>query len=82
MTSYPRHHQHHFSLNPHTAISGGGSHSDRPPADSYSEAIVIFNSIKETYSKKIEELNELKRQVFLIGHHSTATPGEGYILDH
>ena len=30
-----------------------------------------------------EELNELKRQVFLIGHHSTATTaGEGYILDH
>lgn len=29
------------------------------------EAILVFNKVKETYAFKIEELNELKRQVFL-----------------
>ena len=40
------------------------------------EATSLFNAIKDTYAKKIDELNDLKRQVFLLGkdealdHHS------------
>jgi hypothetical protein len=42
----------------------------------------IFNSIKETYARKIEELNELKRQVFLITHHNVNNNDNSYLLDH
>ena len=28
----------------------------------------MFNAIKETYTRKIDELNELKRQVFLLSN--------------
>ena len=44
-------------------------HNNNANSDSDKEALQIFNGIKETYARKIEELNELKRQVFLITHH-------------
>ena len=59
-----------------------GSYSDRGGGrrnQDVNEAISIFRHIKELYAKKIDELNELKRQVFLI----QASDGAGqYILDH
>lgn len=74
-TQYKQQHNSQFSLNPNQNHYSARNNDD-------SEAIQIFNSIKETYSKKIEELNELKRQVFLIGHHASGQNGEGYLLDH
>ena len=42
----------------------------------------MFNRIKETYSSKIDELNELKRQVFLMTQSASTNEPGAYILDH
>jgi hypothetical protein len=53
---------------------------NRSSSDQDQDAVNLFNRIKETYGQKIEELNELKRQVFLINHSTTSD--QSYILDH
>lgn len=45
-------------------------------------ALSIFNHIKEQYALKIDELNELKRQVFIMASSSHNSDGGQYILDH
>ena len=42
----------------------------------------MFNRIKETYSQKIDELNELKRQVFLMTQSASSNEPGTYLLDH
>ena len=37
-------------------------------SDQEREAASLFNAIKETFTRKIDELNELKRQVFLLSN--------------
>ena len=57
-----------------------GYHSERTryhTSDQDKEAVNLFNRIKSAYAQKIEELNELKRQVFLMN-----TDQQGYLLDH
>ena len=44
-------------------------------SDQDKEAIILFQRIKETYSQKIDDLNELKRQVFVMTDNN-------YLLDH
>jgi hypothetical protein len=43
--------------------------------------VSLFNWIKDTYAQKIDELNELKRQVFIINHQENQEVGS-YVLDH
>jgi hypothetical protein len=43
--------------------------------------VSLFNRIKDTYAQKIDELNELKRQVFIMNHQQTQEGGS-YVLDH
>jgi len=45
------------------------------------EAVSLFNRIKDTYAKKIDDLNELKRQVFIMNHQQNQVGGS-YVLDH
>ena len=45
------------------------------------EAVSLFNRIKDTYAHKIDELNELKRQVFIMNHQQNQEAGS-YVLDH
>jgi hypothetical protein len=45
------------------------------------EAVSLFNRIKDTYAQKIDELNELKRQVFIMNHQQNQEGGS-YVLDH
>jgi len=52
------------------------------PQDDSETALSIFNHIKEQYALKIDELNELKSQVFLMASSTSNTDGGQYILDH
>jgi hypothetical protein len=67
--------------------SGGGAHKYTPatvgrtPQDDGEMALSIFNHIKEQYAMKIDELNELKRQVFMMSNVSNSDGGQ-YVLDH
>lgn len=58
-------HLHHAAAYHSERINRGSSTTNN---DQDRDAVNLFNRIKETYGQKIEELNELKRQVFLLNH--------------